>query len=322
MGEAGMQEGAVGCREKPSAVCQASAARVNTATVGDAAAFDAAASAACAACAAFAFAAAAASVGAAAAACGVAEAAAAGDAGNAAAAFAAESAGGAFAAAAFAGAASAAASAAVASAAAWKRAGAASADSIATTRPTADCPLPSAPAAATERRRPSCSDELPWPRWQSGCCRHAFAEVLGRWFEAGPAGAPVPRRTSRGAGIEEKAAWALATSWWRRESAAPSGSSGPPLTLRQPETEIASGQMNSSTQQILSYVVPSPLLVLIWWLTRQKSCSEKIAAVLHCDLKKLPRVEFILFSSLVEKIWTKSCTLKITNFVLQNLWKK
>ncbi len=259
-GEAGMQEGVAGCREKRSVVCRASAAQVNTATAGYAAAFDAAASAACVACAAFAFAAAAASVGAgaaaAAAACGAAEAAAAGDAGNAAAAFAAESAGGAFAAAAFDGAASAA-----ASAAAWKHAGAASADSIATIRLTADRPLPSAPAAATERRRPSCSDELPW---QSGCCRHAFAEVLGLWLEAGPAGAPVPRRTSRGAGIEGKGARALVTGWWRRGSAAPSGSSGPPLTLRQPETEIASGQMNSSTQQILSYVAPSPLLVLIW----------------------------------------------------------
>ncbi len=56
--------GVAGCREKPSVVCRASAARVNTATAGYAAAFDAAASAACVACAAFAFAAAAASVGA------------------------------------------------------------------------------------------------------------------------------------------------------------------------------------------------------------------------------------------------------------------
>lgn len=159
-GEAGAREGAAGCRERPNAACRASAARANTATVGDAAAFDADAYAASAACAAFAFAAAAASVDAAVA-CGAAEAAAAGDAGNAAAAFAAESAGGAFAAAAFDGAASAAASADVASAAAWKRAGVASVDSIATTRLTADHPLPSAPAAVTERRRASCSGELP-----------------------------------------------------------------------------------------------------------------------------------------------------------------
>lgn len=159
-GEVGAREGAAGCRERPNAACRASAARANTATAGDAAAFDADACAASAACAAFAFAAAAASVDAAVA-CGAAEAAAAGDAGNAAAAFAAESAGGAFAAAAFDGAASAAASAAVASAAAWKRAGVASVDSIAMTRLTADHPLPSAPAAVTERRRASCSGELP-----------------------------------------------------------------------------------------------------------------------------------------------------------------
>lgn len=159
-GEVGAREGAAGCRERLNAACRASAARANTATAGDAAAFDADAYAASAACAAFAFAAAAASVDAAVA-CGAAEAAAAGDAGNAAAAFAAESAGGAFAAAAFDGAASAAASAAVASAAAWKCAGVASVDSIAMTRLTADHPLPSAPAAVTERRRASCSGELP-----------------------------------------------------------------------------------------------------------------------------------------------------------------
>lgn len=160
-GEVGAREGAAGCRERPNAACRASAARANTATAGDAAAFDADACAASAACAAFAFAAAAAASVDAAVACGAAEAAAAGDAGNAAAAFAAESAGGAFAAAAFDGAASAAASAAVASAAAWKRAGVASVDSIAMTRLTADHPLPSAPAAVTERRRASCSGELP-----------------------------------------------------------------------------------------------------------------------------------------------------------------
>lgn len=74
----------------------------------------------------------------------------------------------------------------------------------------------------------------------------------------------MPRQTSRGAGIEVKAARALATGWWRRESAALSGSSGPPLTLQQPETEIESGQMISGTRQILSFVVPSALLVLIW----------------------------------------------------------
>lgn len=72
------------------------------------------------------------------------------------------------------------------------------------------------------------------------------------------------RQTLRGAGIEVKASRALATGWWKRVSAAPSESSGPPLTLRQPETEIEIGQMNSGTQQILSFVVPSPLLVLIW----------------------------------------------------------
>lgn len=74
----------------------------------------------------------------------------------------------------------------------------------------------------------------------------------------------MPQQTLRGAGIEVKAARVLATSWWRQESAALSGSSGPPLTLRQPETEIESGQMNSGTRQILSFVVPSALLVLIW----------------------------------------------------------
>lgn len=163
-GEAGAREGVAGCRGRPSAACRASAARANTATVGDAAAFDAGAYAASAACAAFAFAAVAAAAAAsvdADVACGAAEAAAAGDAGNAAAAFAAESAGGAFAAAAIDGAASAAASAAAASAAAWKCAGIASVDSVVTTRLTADHPLPSAPAAVTERRRASCSDELP-----------------------------------------------------------------------------------------------------------------------------------------------------------------
>lgn len=162
-GEAGEREGVAGCRERPSVACRASAARANTATEGDAAAFDADASAASAACAAFAFAAAAAAAASVDAdvACGAAEAAAAGDAENAAAAFAAESAGDAFAAAAIDGAASAAASAAAASAAAWKCAGIASVDSIVTTRPTADHPLPSAPAAVTERRRASCSGELP-----------------------------------------------------------------------------------------------------------------------------------------------------------------
>lgn len=70
-------------------------------------------------------------------------------------------------------------------------------------------------------------------------------------------------QTWRGAGTEEMAAQALARGWWKPESAAPSGWSGPPLTLRPPETEIESGQVNSGTQQILSFVVPSALLVLM-----------------------------------------------------------
>lgn len=48
------------------------------------------------------------------------------------------------------------------------------------------------------------------------------------------------QRTWKGAGKVEKAVRALARGWWRRESAGPSGWSGPLLIPRRPETEIES----------------------------------------------------------------------------------